>query len=170
MAKALGTDSSTESATGISALAPHLHGSVGLLFTPRPPQSIISYFDNFLPQDYARAGTPASRSFTLPAGTVYSRGGEIEEEEDVPLAHSIEPTLRKLGVPSRLVKGLIELGEEYTVCREGEVLGSGQTSLLKMFGVATAEFRVELRAYWTASTGDVAVLKAEGEEKGETEV
>ena len=105
--------------------------------------------------DYARAGTIATRSFVLPAGTLYSRGGDIDQSEDVPVAHSMEPNLRKLGVPTRLVKGKVELDREFEVCKEGDTLGSGQTTLLKMFGVATATFRVEVKAYWEAATADV---------------
>ena len=76
----------------------------------------------------------------------------------MPLAHSVEPGLRKLGLPTRLVKGKVELGGEFVVCREGEVLGSGQTTLLKMFGVAMAEFRVGIEAYWERETGEVTVV------------
>jgi mRNA turnover protein 4 len=75
-----------------------------------------------------------------------SMGGEIAEEADVPLAHNLEPELRKLNVPSSLVKGKITLQNPYTVCKEGDVLDSRQTRLLKMFGVATAEFTVKLVA------------------------
>ncbi len=161
-------------------LTPHLHGTVGLLFSPRPPPAILTYFSTFSPLDYARAGSPAARSFTLPAGPLYSRAGEIPIENDVPVAQSLEPTLRKLGVPTRLVKGAVELDGEFMVCREGEVLGSGQTTLLKMFGVAMAEFRVGVEAYWERGTGEVTVvgegkadgggIDVEGEEDGDVEV
>ena len=86
-------------------------------------------------------------------------------EEDVPLAHSIEPMLRKLGVPSRLMKGRVELDTEFVVCKEGAVLGSGQTTLLKMFGVALARFRVEVVAYYEKEGEKVVVL--EGDDKVE---
>ena len=158
MAKALGDSAATEPYPGTSLLSPHLSGSVGLIFTPRNPTSIIDYFASFCPLDFARAGTVASRSFILPAGTLYSRGGEIPESEDVPIGHSIEPTLRKLGVPTRLVKGKVELEQDFEVCKEGQILGSGQTTLLKMFGIATAEFKVDIRAYWTAETSEVTAL------------
>lgn len=158
MAKALGDSPSTEPYPGTSLLHPYLTGAVGLIFTPRDPASIRDYFSSFCPMDYARAGTIATRSFTLPAGTLYSRGGDIDESEDVPVAHSVEPNLRKLGVPTRLVKGKVELDREFEVCKEGDMLGSGQTTLLKMFGVATAEFKVGVKAYWEAATGDVKLL------------
>lgn len=155
MAKALGTSDADEHAPHLSLLAKHLAGNVGLLFTDRPPQTIVDYFGTYAPLDYARAGTVASRTFTVPAGTVCSRGGEIDAEEDVPLPHSLEVNVRQLGMPTRLVKGRVELEGEYTVCREGEVLSSSQTALLKTFGVATAEFRVDVKAYWSAATQEV---------------
>lgn len=83
----------------------------------------------------------------------------------MPLAHSVEPNLRKLGLPTRLVKGKVELDGEFVVCKEGEVLGSGQTTLLKMFGVAMAEFRVGIEAYWERETGLVTVV-GEGAKRG----
>ena len=158
MAKALGSSPEDEAALGTHLISPHLSGDVGLLFTSRPPASVMGYFDAFSRNSFARSGTTASRSFTIPSGTVYSLGGEIAASEDVPLAHSLEPMLRKLGVPSRLVKGKIELENEYMVCREGETLGSAQTTLLKMFGMAMAEFKIEVRCWWEKETGNIRVV------------
>lgn len=162
MAVALGLSAESEPYENTSLLTPHLHGAVGLLFSPRPPPELLAFFASFAPADFARAGTIAPRSFTIPAGIVYSRGGEIPEEEDVPLSHSIEPGLRKLGVPTRLVKGKVVLGEEgadgFVVCREGQVLGSGQTTLLKMFGIAVAEFRVDVVCWWEREGGKVQLV------------
>jgi mRNA turnover protein 4 len=146
MAKALGTTPESSHLPNTHLLSAHLRGDIGLLFTSRPPASIISHFATFAETDYARAGTAATRSFTIPAGTVYSRAGEVPREEDVPMAHSMEPELRRLGVPSRLGRGMVMLEGEYEVCREGQVLDSRQTRLLKLFGVATAEFKVQLVA------------------------
>lgn len=161
MAKALGDSTATEAQAGTSLLAPHLTGQVGLIFSPRDPAAVLAHFDAFRPLDYARAGTVASRSFILPAGTLHSRGGEIDKEEDVPLAHSVEPMLRKLGVPTRLVKGKVELEQDFVVCNKGDVLGSGQTTLLKTFGVTMAEFRVAIRACWHSETGEVTVVQGD---------
>lgn len=158
MAKALGDSPSTEPHPSTSLLSPHLTGPCGLIFSHRDPPSLLSYFSSFHPNSYARAGTVSTRAFTLPPGTLYIRAGEIPASEDVPLAHSIEPTLRKLGLPTRMVKGRVELDEPFEVCKEGEVLGSGQTTLLKMFGVAMAEFGVEVRAWWVGETGEVEVV------------
>ncbi|KAJ5832475.1 hypothetical protein N7474_000786 [Penicillium riverlandense] len=168
MAVALGSTPENEAAENLRLLTPHLSGAVGLLFTSREPASVISFFENYRPLDYARAGTVATRSFTIPNGLVYARAGEVPAEDDEPISHTIEPALRKLGVPTRLVKGKVMLeltGEQeegYRVCREGETLDSRQTTLLKMFGVVSSEFKVDLRAQWTRSTGEVKVLEQKG--------
>jgi mRNA turnover protein 4 len=146
MAKALGTTPESSLQPNTHLLSAHLNGNVGLLFTNREPASIIEHFNTHSEIDFARAGTPASRSFTVPAGMVYTMGGEIAADDDVPMAHSLEPELRKLNMPTSLVKGKITLQNEYEVCREGQVLDSRQTRLLKLFGVATSEFKVQLVA------------------------
>ncbi len=97
---------------------------------------------------------------------LYTRGGEIPTTEDVPLAHGLEPSLRKLGVPTRLEKGRVMLDEDFQVCKESEVLGSGQTTLLKMFGVAMAEFGVEVKAWWVKETGLVEAVKGNEQVNG----
>lgn len=159
MAVALGLTPESEPYPNTSKLVPHLHGSVGLIFSPRGPSDMLSYFANFQPADYARSGTLSSRSFTIPSGTLYSRAGEVPEEEDVPLAHSVEPSLRKLGVPTKLVKGRVQLENDFLVCKEGEVLGSGQTALLKVFGVVAATFKVELVACFNRETGQAEAFE-----------
>jgi mRNA turnover protein 4 len=51
-----------------------------------------------------------------------------------------------------MVKGKVVLGEEngegegYTVCKEGDVLDSRQTRLLKLFDVCLSEFKVKVLA------------------------
>jgi mRNA turnover protein 4 len=146
MAKALGTTLEDEYQPSTRLLSKYLVGNVGLLFTNREPSAIKEYFNDFSKTDFARAGTVATREFTVPAGMVYSMGGEIAEEDDIPMAHSLEPELRKLNMPTSLKKGKITLDNAYTVCKEGDVLDSRQTRLLKLFGVATSDFTIGLKA------------------------
>lgn len=167
MAKALGQTSESEAAPNVHKLTPLLTGAVGLLFTSRTPESVVEYFETFRPQDFARAGTEATRSFSLPNGLVTARGGEVPADQDEPISHTIEPALRKLGVPTRLVKGKVMLDltegqDSYPVCKKGETLDSRQTTLMKMFGVLSSEFKVELKAYWTRSTEEIKILESEG--------
>jgi len=164
MAVALGNSPETECAENLHRLTPYMAGAVGLLFTSRNPDTVMSYFESFRPLDFARAGTISTRAFTIPNGLVYSRAGEIPISEDEPVSHTVEPGLRKLGVPTRLVKGKVMLeltdgAEGYVVCKEGQVLDSRQTTLLKTFGVATAAFRVDMKARWDRERGQVTILE-----------
>lgn len=160
MAKALGTEAATEHLPNLSSLSKYLSGSVGLFFTNRDPKDIIEYFASYSQTDFARAGISATRTFIVPAGVVHSRGGELPEEEDLPLPHSLEVTVRKWGMPTRLVKGKVLLDAPYTVCKEGDTLNSHQTALLKLFGVATADFKVDLKAYYSAANESVTEVNA----------
>jgi mRNA turnover protein 4 len=169
MAVALGNNPETEAAPNVHRLTSYLTGAVGLLFTSRPAESVINYFENFRPMDFARAGTEATRSFMIPNGLVYSQAGEVPAEQDEPISHTMEPALRKLGVPTRLVKGkvMLELTDDqegYQVCRKGETLDSRQTTLMKMFGVTSSEFKVDLKAQWSRSTGEIKILEQGGME------
>ncbi|KAK9471508.1 ribosomal protein L10-domain-containing protein [Dipodascopsis tothii] len=156
MAKALGTTVESEYKPKLSKLAAQLAGDVGLLLTNETPETVKEYFDEYTRSDFPRAGQVSSVDFTLPAGVVYSRGGQIAEDDDVPLAHSLESTLRtQLGVPSLLKNGQVVLENEHVVCREGDVLDAKQSRLLKLFGIACAEFKIRLLASW--GDGDVTV-------------
>lgn len=167
MVHALGTTVETEHAAGLSGLTPYLRGEVGLLFTKLGAMEIEGFFARFREVDYARAGTRAEGGFTIPRGELRTQFGiEGGEENLVPVA--VEPTLRKLGVPTRIVKGKVVLEESgdsegmeeeeedgYVVCRQGDILDSRQTTLLKIFGVRMAEFKVSLRAVWEKAGGTV---------------
>ncbi|RYP72408.1 hypothetical protein DL771_004203 [Monosporascus sp. 5C6A] len=179
MARALGRSPEDSHAENTYRLAPYVRGTVGLLFTNRAPEAVLEYFSSQSAArvDFARAGAVAPRGFAIPYGQVYSTGGEVPAEHDVPLGHTLEPELRRLGVPTRMVRGRVVLepppeGAEgggdagYVVCREGDVLDSRQTRLLKLFSVCMSEFRVRVRAYWSAATSEVTVVDA-GDGDGE---
>ncbi|KIW90906.1 uncharacterized protein Z519_08689 [Cladophialophora bantiana CBS 173.52] len=152
---ALGQTEETECVPGVSALVPYVKGEVGLLFTNQEIPKIEEYFADWLNQDFARSGSTATRDVRIPPGEIHTQYG-VEGGEDDPLPVQIEPTLRKLGIPTRLVKGRVMLEERpegsmdeeegYLVCREGDTLDSRQTAILKILGVRMSEFRIGLRA------------------------
>ena len=47
-----------------------------------------------------------------------------------PIPHTMEPGLRKQGVPSKLNKGVVEVVSDYTVCRKGDRLTPQQVQLI----------------------------------------
>ncbi|KAF2659656.1 mRNA turnover protein-like protein 4 [Lophiostoma macrostomum CBS 122681] len=160
MAKALGQTPAEEHLPNLSSLSAHLAGNVGLFFTNREPKDIIDYFASYAQTDFARAGIRATHTFTVPAGVVSSRGGELPPDDDVPLPHSLEVTVRKWGMPTKLSKGKVMLDADYTICKEGELLNSHQTALLKQFGVAMADFKIDLKAYYSAANESVTAVNA----------
>lgn len=91
---------------------------------------MLDFFESHEAPDYARTGSKATATVTL-------SGGPLEQ-----FPHSIEPQLRALGLPTALKKGVVHLlGEEYTVCQEGDVLTSEQARILKLLGHQQAKFR-----------------------------
>lgn len=159
MAKALGTSPDSAYLPNLDQLAGpdagYMVGDVGLLLTDEPPETVREYFHSFVKTDYARAGLESPIGFAVPEGIVYSTGGRIPASEDVPMAHSLETTLRSLGMPTLLKGGKITLSNEYVVCKEGEVLNGKQTRLLKHFGVAVSDFKIKLLAYYDKDNGQV---------------
>jgi mRNA turnover protein 4 len=151
----LGQTPETEVVPGASALKKYVKGDVGLLFTNREPSEVEQYFEDFSDWDFARSGTEATQEIRVPAGEVHTQYGVPGGEED-PLPISIEPTLRKLGIPTRIIKGKVVLEEHpegsmdneegYLVCREGDTLDSRQTSILKILGVKMSKFQIGLKA------------------------
>ncbi|EGW30619.1 uncharacterized protein SPAPADRAFT_63450 [Spathaspora passalidarum NRRL Y-27907] len=134
-------------------------GLIGLLFTDEKPDVVDGYFKAYVKQDYSRAKTKSPIDFTIPEGIVYSRGGQIPIEEDVPMSHSLEETLRnKLKVPTKIKSGKIVLEAPYTVCHKGDVLDVRQALLLKQFGVAGSEFKVATIAYYDRDSSKVIKL------------
>lgn len=158
MRKTLGKSPEDEHLPNTHKLSEHIAGDVGLLMTDEEPQVVKDYFESFVKTDFARAGTAAPLTFVIPSGIVYSTGGQVAAEEDVPLAFSLETTVRDLGMPTRLVNGKVTLDRDYTVCKEGQTLDSKQTRLLKQFGVAISDFKVNLVAYYDKGAEDVVAF------------
>lgn len=159
--KALGERPEDEYKDNLHKLSKACAGVSGLLFTDESPDTVSAYFTAYSKQDYSRAKTKAPIDFVIPEGIVYSRGGQIAIEDDVPMSHSIEETLRnKLKVPTRIKSGKIVLSEPYVVCRAGDVLDVRQALLLKQFGVAASEFKPTLAAYYDNEESQVVTVES----------
>ncbi|GMF71148.1 unnamed protein product [[Candida] boidinii] len=64
------------------------------------------------------------------------------------MSHSMEPTLRnKFKLPTKMINGKITLTESFKVCEKGQTLDVTQALILKTFGIACSDFKVELLAY-----------------------
>ena len=86
-----------------------------------------------------------------------------------PFPHNEEPQLRKLGLHTKMVRGVPTLDNEHIVCVKGKTLTPEQAQLLKLIGEKMVEFKLRMRARWTATTGEVEQYEVEeipAEEKG----
>jgi len=157
--KALGQSPEEEYKNDLHKLSRYDDGLIGLLLTNETPETVNEYFNSYVKNDYARAKSKSPITFTLPEGIVYSRGGQIPIEEDVPMSHSMEPTLRnKFKLPTKMVNGKITLTEPVKVVDEGQTLDVTQALILKTFGVACAAFKVKIYAYHDGETNAVVAV------------
>ena len=109
---------------------------------------VLKTFEEFEDLDYARAGSQATEEFQLSEGPLLGPNG--------PLPHTVEPTLRKYGLPTRLKKVqslLCSLVAQVSFCNvEGK--HSGSRAMLDM-GAAVMQGVVELISdYVVCTSGD----------------
>ncbi|KAI6244023.1 Ribosome assembly factor mrt4 [Aphelenchoides fujianensis] len=138
MALALGRSAEEEVADGLHRVSSVLVGQCGLLFTNQKKSDIIR-----------STRRPTSRA----AGTEAAYAVELKEGPLKQFAHSMEPQLRKLGLPTKIERGVVELYSDYKVCNEGEKLSPEQCKILKLLGEKMTRFRVHLTTHWSAKTG-----------------
>lgn len=97
MAKSLGLEPAEAYQCGLDQMAQLLRGQTGLFFTNADPEEVQTYFQGFVRADYARGGSIATETFSIPAGPVY-----LGVDACPP---SMEPQLRQLNLPSNLKNG-----------------------------------------------------------------
>lgn len=134
---ALGRDEETSARPNLHKLCKFLVGTCGLLFTNLPKKEVKSYFASVGAQVFARTGQTAKSLLALPAGPLPQ------------FPHSMFDHLSRLGLPIKLDKGVIVLLQDTTVCEPNDTLSAEAAQLLKLFGIQSAEFRIDLTAHWT---------------------
>lgn len=115
---ALGKSEKDEHKANLHLLSERIAGKVGLFFTTLPREQVVELFGTFQAMDFARVGARATEDFELQEGPLEGPLG--------PLPHTLEPTLRKHGVPSKLSKGVVEVVSDFRVCSAGERLSAHQ--------------------------------------------
>ncbi|VDK82718.1 unnamed protein product [Onchocerca ochengi] len=141
MAIALGKNPSTEYAHELSKVSNLLKGECGLMFTNEDRETVRKYFEELHMSDFARCGQIAVSTVELSEGPLMQ------------FPFSIEPQLRKLGLPTKLEKAVVTLISHYVVCKEGEKLTADQCRLLKLLNYKMSTFHVKLTAHWSKQKG-----------------
>ncbi|XP_050548951.1 mRNA turnover protein 4 homolog [Daktulosphaira vitifoliae] len=138
MAYALGKTAQEEIHNNLHKLAQKIEGQCGLLFTNRPVHDVVKWFENYSEPEYPRAGTRATYSVILNEGPLPDS-----------FIHSMEPSLRELGLPTSLQRGVIQVLKEHTICKEGALITPEQSRLLKLFGHKMAMFKITMKYAWS---------------------
>lgn len=138
MAVALGRFIDEDHRENLHQVSERLRGQCGLFFTNAPRDKVLSWFGEYEDADYARAGFRATQRVFLDQGPLPQ------------FQHSLEPHLRRLGLPTSLQKGVVTLLKDHEVCKEGEVLKPEQASILKLLGIKMATFKITMEFLWNA--------------------
>ena len=137
----LGRTKAEEVEVDLHKISKRLTGQVGLLFTETSKKEVLEWAKDYWAVEYARSGFVATE-------TVVLKEGPLEE-----FAHSMEPHLRSLGMPTKLQKGVVTLCSDYTVCEKGKMLTPEQARILKLVAKPMAKFRLTMKCSWTKTTG-----------------
>jgi len=138
IAAALGRTSSNAYRDGLDLVAEALlGGEAGIIFTDESLDAVQQALRESEVPEYARSGFEATEDVTLCEG-------ELPQ-----FAHSIEPYLRKLGMPTKLQAGTVVLLCDYHVCKAGDVINSDQAKILQLVDNKMAVFQATLTCHWS---------------------
>lgn len=124
-----------------------LEGQRGLLFTSHDEDVVTDWFKNFFTEEYARGGFKATEKVVLPEGPLSD------------FSHAIEPHLRKLGMPTKLDKGVVTLISDFVVCEKGKILTPEQAKILKLIHKPMAKFHVTIESSYSKENGYKRISK-----------
>ena len=157
---ALGRTPADEVQDNMHKVSERLRGACMLLFTNRDRREVEDFFANFHEREYARMGMLVTQDV------------EIKEGPLTQFAHSQEPYLRGLGLPTRLNRAVVTLERDFQICRKGDKLTSEQARLLKAFGLQLAEVNFSLDSVWRQGrfelVGDMDLGEDEEEVSGDS--
>ncbi|CAE6533867.1 unnamed protein product [Rhizoctonia solani] len=155
MVKAIGSTEEEEIRSGIHAITKYLHSGAGIFFTDWDPKETLEWFNDYKKPDFARAGNVATREVVLPEAT--TKGPVCDQtpspDPPAPLAHTLEPRLRQLGLSTRLVRGVPSLSAPHIICKAGQQLTAEQAALLRLLGIQMTEFRMNCLCWWGEDEG-----------------
>ncbi|XP_031356792.1 mRNA turnover protein 4 homolog [Photinus pyralis] len=149
----LGRTPEEEADEDLHKLSKCLKGQCGLLFTNSPKDEVMEWFGRYEVEDYARTGFKTTTKVKLEEGPMKQ------------FAHSLEPYLRQLGLPTKLEKGVVTLIKDYEVCKEGSVLTPEQAKILELLDYRLAKFKFALKGCWIKGEGFEVISRAEEDQE-----
>lgn len=138
---AIGKNAAMEYRPNLNKLCKLVKGDVGLMCTKLEMEEALKTLRNFRREEFARVGQEATSSFSLSRGVLDGPNGEK-------IPHTMEPTMRKYGLPTVLNRGTIELLADHEVCSEGGILDVNQAAILRIFGIKMSFARMTPICMW----------------------
>jgi len=135
MIRALGTSFEDEHRQNLHKVAQCVKGDCGLLFTNKPKEEVVKFFQSFSEANFARSGCAATEEISVKKGPLTFPG-------------SMEVMLRGLGLKTLLKDGVIQLLVDTQLCKKGDVLTPEQCRLLELFEIKMADFRITVDCVW----------------------
>merc|ERR1719444_168282 len=134
--------------TALSSLLASIQGNMGFIFchTNAHLQTARDCLAEFVVPAAAKAGVVAPKDVIIPAGPT-----------------GLEPSqtsfFQALNIPTKIVKGAIELTQEFKICTEGEKVVLSAQALLTKLGIKPFEYGMKIRqVYQDGAVFDAAVL------------
>ncbi|XP_054709864.1 mRNA turnover protein 4 homolog, partial [Uloborus diversus] len=153
MAYALGRTLEDEYQPNLHKVSQMLQGQCGLLFSNQPVDEVLRWFTSYSEGVYARSGNIATDDVILKEGPLSQ------------FPHSLEPELRRLGLPTTLTKGIVHLVKDHEVCKVGDSLTPEAAKILEHLGYEMAEFQIKIQCTWSRD-GSFMDLRTEMPEEG----
>lgn len=144
---AIGVDPSSSAQDDIFKLSAVISETSALLFSDDNQSKVEEALATLEGPAYALPGAPATETIVLEAGA----------ETLAHFPHSIEPTLRQLGLPTRLMDSKLILLGDYTVCEEGKPIGVNAAKLLRHLNKHMAVMRAQIVGSYDAKAAKVRI-------------
>ncbi len=132
---ALGKDATDEYKDNLHMVSNKMEGDVGIFFTNRDKEEVVSYFESFHCPEFAKAGHLPTEDFILQPG-------------ELPFDVSMLNHLRLQGMIVEVEVGKIMLREPYKVCVTGVPLTPEQCRVLKFYDRKLVDFTIKLLCHW----------------------
>ena len=133
-------EAGNKDSTKIEALLPFIRGNVGLVFTNDELNPIKEVIESFTQKAPAKVGAIAPIDVFVEPGPT-----------------GMEPTqtqfLQALNIPSKIVKGQVEISNRVHLIKAGEKVGGSEVALLEKLNIQPFSYRAEVRTVFDAEIG-----------------
>ena len=130
-------EAGNKDSTKIEALLPFIRGNVGLVFTNDELNPIKEVIESFTQKAPAKVGAIAPIDVFVEPGPT-----------------GMEPTqtqfLQALNIPSKIVKGQVEISNRVHLIKAGEKVGGSEVALLEKLNIQPFSYRAEVRTVFDA--------------------